>query len=83
MERKGYSLEVITKAVYACGLQLANAGTIISDVQRGEGIPSDRRGIWTEKDDDTLKIEKSREYKRVTKKHGQSGIVIRRTFLDG
>lgn len=82
-EAQGYEFKVITKAVFACGLQLAGALTILDDVQSGAGIPDDIEGVWTSEDDEALKDEGSPEYARILAKHGQEKITIRRKFLRG
>lgn len=51
----GYEVEHIDKALHAAGLQRGLVAVALQSLKEGRGIPPDEAGIWTQKDDATLR----------------------------
>lgn len=57
------------------------ADIVLECLRKGEGVPEDVRGVWTEEDDECLEAVDARRINRVMEKHGQEALDGRYEFL--
>ncbi|KAI1473189.1 TRF2-interacting telomeric protein/Rap1 C terminal domain-containing protein [Daldinia caldariorum] len=91
----GYPREIVLQALRATTWRLGDAGQVMEILKRGEELPQRTRGVWTERDDDALKLvtsderqlndkekrKRARAKERLEKKHGLELMELRRKYL--
>jgi hypothetical protein len=69
-------------ALLCTTIDLDLADKVLPFLKRGEGIPSNMRGVWTEEDDDCLQGCEGRAIEELEKKHGKDGVMARLEYLE-
>ena len=76
-----FAEEQVTTALKSCTMDTSLAEEVLKHLGSEGKIPDDRRGVWTERDDDDLGSTDARTIQRLEKKHGADGIKARWDFL--
>ena len=76
-----FSEEQVTTALKSCTMDTSLAEEVLKHLEREGKIPDDRRGVWTELDDEDLGSPDARTIQKLEKKHGADGIKARWGFL--
>jgi TRF2-interacting telomeric protein/Rap1 - C terminal domain/Rap1 Myb domain/BRCT domain, a BRCA1 C-terminus domain len=69
--REGRDQDLLIAAAEATNMHMKLADVVYASLERGNGIPRDLKGVWTEEDDELLMGTDARGVKRVLEKHGQ------------
>ncbi|KAI0382269.1 TRF2-interacting telomeric protein/Rap1 C terminal domain-containing protein [Hypomontagnella monticulosa] len=91
----GYPRRIVLQALRATTWRLGDAGQVMEMLKRGEELPQRTRGVWTQRDDDALKLissneppkdekeerKRARSQKRLEEKHGPESMELRRKYL--
>ncbi|KAI1141238.1 TRF2-interacting telomeric protein/Rap1 C terminal domain-containing protein [Hypoxylon sp. FL0543] len=91
----GYPKNIVLQALRATTWRLGDAGQVMEILNRGEGLPQRTHGVWTQRDDDALKLitssepskdekeerKRARARKRLEEKHGPELMELRRKYL--
>ncbi|KAI8964524.1 TRF2-interacting telomeric protein/Rap1 C terminal domain-containing protein [Daldinia sp. FL1419] len=91
----GYPKEIVLKSLRATTWRLGDAGQVMEILKRGEELPQRTRGVWTQRDDEALKLvtlteppkdekegrKRARARERLEKKHGPELMELRRKYL--
>ncbi|KAI0851155.1 TRF2-interacting telomeric protein/Rap1 C terminal domain-containing protein [Daldinia vernicosa] len=91
----GYPRGIVLQSLRATTWRLGDAGHVMEILKRGEELPQRTHGVWTQRDDDALKLvtadeppkddkEKRKRIKareRLEKKHGPELMELRRKYL--
>lgn len=78
---ENFSEEQVTTALKSCTMDTSLAEEVLKHMESNGKIPDDRRGVWTEMDDEDLGSPDARTIQRLEKKHGAEGIKARWEFL--
>lgn len=78
---EAFSEEQVTTALKSCTMDTSLAEEVLKHLGSEGKIPDDRRGVWTEKDDEDLGSTDARTIQKLEKKHGADGIKARWDFL--
>ena len=84
LKARGFSEEHVIDAIYCTtgfDLNVGLVELVATELQRNGKIPSNVKGVWTEKDDGRLLSGKAAQMLKVVKKHGQSAIRGREHYL--
>ena len=76
-----FSEEQVTTALKSCTMDTSLAEEVLKHLESDGKIPDDRRGVWTEIDDEDLGSPDARIIQKLEKKHGADGIKARWDFL--
>ena len=76
-----FSEEQVTTALKACTMDTSLAEEVLKHLESKGSIPDNRRGVWTEMDDENLGSPDARTIQKLEKKHGADGIKARWDFL--
>ena len=76
-----FSEEQVTAALKSCTMDTSLAEEVLKHLESEGNIPDDRRGVWTEVDDEDLGSPDARTIQKLEKKHGADGIKARWDFL--
>ena len=76
-----FSEEQVTTALKSCTMDTSLAEEVLKHLGSKGKIPDDRRGVWTERDDENLGSTDARTIQKLEKKHGADGIKARWDFL--
>ena len=76
-----FSEEQVTTALKSCTMDTSLAEEVLKHLGSEGKIPDDRRGVWTERDDENLGSTDARTIQKLEKKHGADGIKARWDFL--
>jgi hypothetical protein len=80
----GYSEDIIDQAFIATNMERQDVGIVIESIQRGDGIPGNISGVWTEEDDRVVLLGRGgEEYDDLVEKHDSDRCRQRRLFLEG
>ncbi|KAI0887784.1 uncharacterized protein GGS22DRAFT_89092 [Annulohypoxylon maeteangense] len=93
----GYPANIVVLALRATTWRLGDAGQVMEILKRGEELPQRTHGVWTQRDDDALKLvtsdeppkdekeekKRARAKKRLEAKHGPELMELRCTYLGG
>ncbi|KAI1410696.1 TRF2-interacting telomeric protein/Rap1 C terminal domain-containing protein [Hypoxylon sp. FL1857] len=91
----GYPKNIVLQALRATTWRLGDAGQVMEILKRGEELPQRTHGVWTQRDDDALKLviseeppkdekeerKRARARKRLEEKHGPELMELRRKYL--
>ncbi|KAI1097233.1 TRF2-interacting telomeric protein/Rap1 C terminal domain-containing protein [Jackrogersella minutella] len=91
----GYPRKIVLQALRATTWHLGDAGQVMEILKRGEELPQRTHGVWTQRDDDALKLmtldeppkdekeerKRARARKRLEEKHGLDLMELRRKYL--
>ncbi|KAI2618558.1 TRF2-interacting telomeric protein/Rap1 C terminal domain-containing protein [Hypomontagnella submonticulosa] len=91
----GYPRPIVLQALRATTWRLGDAGQVMEILKRGEELPQRTRGVWTQRDDEALKLvsstepakdekeerKRARARKRLEEKHGSESMELRRKYL--
>ncbi|KAI0835094.1 TRF2-interacting telomeric protein/Rap1 C terminal domain-containing protein [Hypoxylon sp. FL0890] len=91
----GYPKKIVLQALRATTWRLGDAGQVMEILKRGEELPQRTHGVWTQRDDDALKLitsdeppkdekeerKRARARKRLEEKHGPELMELRRKYL--
>jgi hypothetical protein len=58
------------------------ADKVLPFLKRGEGIPNNIRGVWTEEDDYCLQGCNARDIEELEEKHGKDCVLARLEYLE-
>ncbi|MCJ1478407.1 hypothetical protein MMC13_007087 [Lambiella insularis] len=78
---RGIEVDDIGLALKCANNHPVLADMVLESLQRGEGIPTDVQGIWTEEDDECLEAVDTRLINSMIEKHGQKELDKRYDFL--
>ncbi|EMR66355.1 putative transcription factor protein [Eutypa lata UCREL1] len=92
----GYSQNVVVRSLDATTWVPGLASQLMEMLKRGESLPTNWRGVWTQKDDETLraistedqpqnakeKRKRDRQMEKLEKKHTREGMDTRAKFLE-
>ena len=76
-----FSEEQVTTALKSCTMDTSLAEEVLKHLGSEGKIPDNRRGVWTERDDEDLGSTDARTIQKLEKKHGANGIKARWDFL--
>ncbi|OTB09324.1 hypothetical protein M426DRAFT_315892 [Hypoxylon sp. CI-4A] len=90
-----YPRDIVLRALRATTWRLGDAGQVMEILKRGEELPQRTRGVWTQRDDESLKLvtsdevpkdekeekKRARAKKRLEQKHGPELMEFRRKYL--
>ena len=76
-----FSEEQVTAALKSCTMDTSLAEEVLKHLESEGKIPDDRKGVWTEMDDEDLGSTDARTIQKLEKKHGADGIKARWDFL--
>ncbi|KAI0899301.1 TRF2-interacting telomeric protein/Rap1 C terminal domain-containing protein [Annulohypoxylon nitens] len=93
----GYPKNIVLLALRATTWRLGDAGQVMEMLKRGEDLPQRTQGVWTQRDDDALKLvtsddppkdereerKRARSKKRLEEKHGAELMELRYMYLWG
>ncbi|KAI1211211.1 TRF2-interacting telomeric protein/Rap1 C terminal domain-containing protein [Annulohypoxylon truncatum] len=93
----GYPRNIVLLALRATTWRLGDAGQVMEMLKRGEELPQRTHGVWTQRDDDALKLvtsdeppkdekekrKRARMQKRLEEKHGPELMELRYKYLWG
>ncbi len=79
--KEEFSEEQVTSALKSCTMDTSLAEEVLKHLESEGKIPGDRRGVWTEMDDEDLGSTDARTIQKLEKKHGADGIKARWDFL--
>ncbi|KAI1088122.1 TRF2-interacting telomeric protein/Rap1 C terminal domain-containing protein [Rostrohypoxylon terebratum] len=93
----GYPKNIVLLALRATTWRLGDAGQVMEMLKRGEELPQRTHGVWTQRDDDALKLvmsddppkdekeerKRTRSKKRLEEKHGTELMELRYKYLWG
>jgi hypothetical protein len=81
---EGYVQEAVIEALKATTMEpIEDVKTVAENLELGEGIPDNLRGVWTVEDDEALNMPMdTQEYRHIVVKHGTSLIRGRNKFLE-
>ncbi|OTB10758.1 hypothetical protein K445DRAFT_322661 [Daldinia sp. EC12] len=91
----GYPRDIVLQALRATTWRLGDAGQVMEILKRGEELPQRTHGVWTQRDDEALKLVTSNERSiddkekrkrerarvRLERKHGLELMELRRKYL--
>lgn len=91
----GYPRNIVLLALRATTWRLGDAGQVMEMLKQGEELPQRTHGVWTQRDDDALKLvasdepprdekeerKRARARKRLEEKHGMELMELRRKYL--
>jgi len=77
----GVDVDLVDLALKSAGNNPDLAEVVLEAFQRGEGVPDDVRGVWTEEDDGCLEAVDARRIDKVIGKHGREALDRRYEFL--
>ena len=76
-----FSEEQVTTALKSCTMDTSLAEEVLKHLGSEGKIPDDKRGVWTERDDNDLGSTDARTIQKLEKKHGADVIKARWDFL--
>lgn len=79
---KGISVEQVESVLKSTSMDTILADQALRHLARKGALPKDRRGVWTESDDENLKSTDARKIQRLQEKHGAECLAARWEFLD-
>lgn len=91
----GYPRNIVLQALRATTWRLGDAGQVMEMLKQGQELPQRTHGVWTQRDDDALKLaisdelprdekegrKRARARKRLEEKHGTALMELRRKYL--
>ncbi|KAI1772233.1 TRF2-interacting telomeric protein/Rap1 C terminal domain-containing protein [Hypoxylon cercidicola] len=91
----GYPRKMVLQALRATTWRLGDAGQVMEMLKQGKEVPQRTHGVWTQRDDDALKLvtsdqpprdekeerKRARARKRLEAKHGTELMELRRRYL--
>ena len=80
--KEGFSPELVVMVLNSTTMDTSLAGEVLRQMGREGEVPSDRRGVWTQSDDEALASPDARQIQRLQKKHGEDGLKSRWEFLE-
>jgi len=63
----GYPQAIVIRALKATSLVPGEAGLVMESLMAGKELPSHHEGIWTKRDDESLKLVNSTDLTRLTR----------------
>lgn len=78
----GISVEQVESVLKSTSMDTTLADKALRHLAKRGVLPKDRRGIWTESDDEDLKSTDARKIQRLQERHGADGLTARWEFLD-
>ena len=78
---KGVSVEQVESVLQSTSMDTTVADKALRHLAKKGVLPKDRRGVWTESDDEGLKSTDARKIQRLQEKHGAEGLAARWEFL--
>lgn len=79
----GYPEAVVGDALHATTLETGDAASVMEELMKGRGIPSNIQGVWTSEDDQAARSgEQGVDYPRILAKHGEVRCQARKFFLE-
>lgn len=79
---KGISVEQVESVLKSTSMDTSLADKALRHLAKKGMLPKDRRGVWTESDDEDLKSTDARKIQRLQEKHGADCLTARWEFLD-
>lgn len=79
---KGISVEQVESVLKSTSMDTALANKALRHLAKKGVLPKDRRGLWTESDDEDLKSTDARKIQRLQEKHGADCLAARWEFLE-
>lgn len=79
---KGISVEQVESVLKSTSMDTTLADKALRHLAKKGMLPKDRRGVWTESDDEDLKSTDARKIQRLQEKHGADCLTARWEFLD-
>ncbi|KAI1326573.1 hypothetical protein F5Y16DRAFT_227039 [Xylariaceae sp. FL0255] len=91
----GYHIDIVIRSLKATSWIVGNAGHVMEMLKQGDPLPQMTTGVWTQRDDDALRLvcsveepasekdrkKREREEKRLQAKHGAEQIEHRKWYL--
>ncbi|KAI1826673.1 hypothetical protein F4861DRAFT_41032 [Xylaria intraflava] len=91
----GYTRDTVLCSLRATSWIIGNAGQVMEMLQRGEPLPPRTTGVWTQRDDESLKLvyadnpppnakeekKRAKAKRRLQAKHGAEQIALRKRYL--
>ena len=77
----GASLDTVLMVLKAASIDMILAEDVLRSMPRDGELPTNRKGIWTESDDEDLHATDARRILRLEQKHGEDCITARWEFL--
>ncbi|KAI0142867.1 hypothetical protein GGR57DRAFT_508465 [Xylariaceae sp. FL1272] len=91
----GYPEDIVLRALKATSWKAGNAGHLMEILKRGDPLPRNTTGIWTQRDDDALRLvcsegepinekeqkKRAKKLERLQRKHGDEQIATRKWYL--
>ncbi|KAI1260140.1 hypothetical protein F5Y18DRAFT_406394 [Xylariaceae sp. FL1019] len=91
----GYPEDIVVRSLQATSWNAGDAGYVMEVLKRGEPLPRNTTGVWTQRDDDALKLvystaapssdkeerKRAKQLQRLQSKHGDEQIARRRWYL--
>ncbi|ORY61397.1 uncharacterized protein BCR38DRAFT_411274 [Pseudomassariella vexata] len=92
----GYPQHIARRSLDATSWNRGLAGEVMENLKKGNGLPTNWEGVWTERDDESLRLidsvepakdqkeakKRQKETKRLLTKHGEAHIALRRKWLN-
>lgn len=79
---QGISVDHVITAWKATSMDTGLAEDVLKFVRKNGEMPKDKRGVWTETDDEDLGATDARKIQRLESKHGRDCLTARWEFLD-
>ncbi|MCJ1245299.1 hypothetical protein MMC30_002503 [Trapelia coarctata] len=79
--KNGIDPDVLELALKSASNNPDLAEIVLDALRKGEGVPDDVWGIWTEEDDECLEAVDARRIDKVMEKHGRDALDVRYEFL--
>ena len=79
---KGISVEQVESVLKSTSMDTDLAHKALRHLAKTGTLPRNRRGVWTESDDEDLKSTDARKIQRLQEKHGTDSFTARWDFLD-
>ncbi|KAL7621856.1 hypothetical protein AAE478_007356 [Parahypoxylon ruwenzoriense] len=91
----GYPRDIVFQALRATTWRLGDAGQVMEMLKRGEELPQRTHGVWTDRDDEALKLvvsdepprgereerKRAKAQRRLEAKHGSDLMELRKKYL--
>jgi len=77
----GHTPSNVELALRSTSVDAELAAVVLEHLRKGEGLPKEMRGVWTEEDDADLEATDARRLGRVERKHGGDAVGLRWEFL--
>lgn len=78
----GHTPSNVELALKSTSMDAELATAVLSHLRKGDGVPQEMRGVWTEEDDADLEATDARRLERLERKHGSKALGLRWEFLE-